>query len=625
MTVSTQENIVKYQGNPSTTVYQIPFRWLEDTDINIKKQLQDGTVEVLTYLTDYTLTGENDEHGGYATFTVAPLETDTIVIQRIVPYTQETDYEENEIFPADSHEEALDKLTMEVQQLAEESSRSLKISVFSTVDPEDVINHVERVYKSIDNIDGVAKDLPNVDTVAENINSVNTTARDIDSVVTTATNIEDVKTVAQNKASLNITAANISNVNTVAKDITNVITTAASIESVNTNATNIVDINTNAANIGSINQVAEIRNNVTLVALNNRKVTTVADNMDNITTVVDNITDINNAHANAQEAKQSAANAKQSELNAKESETNAASSEDKAKVSETNAKQSENSSKEWSDKAKYYYEHSQTLGDIVQLTPTVPVKTVTFEKKCSEKQFLSIYVDRVKLLPEEYTLAEDGMSVTLTQEVTDNVPVEVSYMVGMSNTVAEDLQKEIAGIAAKVSSTAVTIDTDQTITANKNFTGTVTVTTQPNTDSSTKVATTEYVKNVLDEASPTNMVTTDTVQTITGSKTFDKNLTVSGNVNEGTTTTSKVNRITIKNDGLLFNAEAAEEATSEISITDVNNVPVCILSCTQKQGETLADFNIKLRDKNGNWVKKIQTVKTLPSVLDSRVIYFVEE
>lgn len=292
MTVSTQENIVKYQGNPSTTVYQIPFRWLEDTDINIQKQLQDGTVEVLTYLTDYTLTGENDEHGGYATFTVAPLATDTIVIQRVVPYTQETDYEENEVFPADSHEEALDKLTMEVQQLAEESSRALKISVFSTVDPEDVINHVERVYESIDNIDTVSKDLPNVDIVADNIDSVNTVAEDIDSVITTATNVEDVKTVAQNKASLNITAANIADVNTVAKDITSVKTTADNIEDVKTNATNITDINTNAVNIGSINQVADIRNNVTLVALNNKKVTTVAENIDNVNVVANNITNV---------------------------------------------------------------------------------------------------------------------------------------------------------------------------------------------------------------------------------------------------------------------------------------------------------------------------------------------
>lgn len=292
MTVSTQENIVKYQGNPSTTVYQIPFRWLEDTDINIQKQLQDGTVEVLTYLTDYTLTGENDEHGGYATFTVAPLATDTIVIQRVVPYTQETDYEENEVFPADSHEEALDKLTMEVQQLAEESSRALKISVFSTVDPEDVINHVERVYESIDNIDTISKDLSNVDIVADNIDSVNTVAEDIDSVITTATNVEDVKTVAQNKASLNITAANIADVNTVAKDITSVKTTADNIEDVKTNATNITDINTNAVNIGSINQVADIRNNVTLVALNNKKVTTVAENIDNVNVVANNITNV---------------------------------------------------------------------------------------------------------------------------------------------------------------------------------------------------------------------------------------------------------------------------------------------------------------------------------------------
>ena len=270
MTVSTQENIVKYQGNPSTTVYQIPFRWLEDTDINIKKQLQDGTVEVLTYLTDYTLTGENDEHGGYATFTVAPLETDTIVIQRIVPYTQETDYEENEIFPADSHEEALDKLTMEVQQLAEESSRSLKISVFSTVDLDSVINEIERVYDSTDNIDIVANNINDVNTVADNIANVNTVGGDIDSVVTTATNINDVKTVAQNKASLNITAANINDIKTVSSIKDDVPTVADNSANITTVGTNISAVNTAAANIEAIqnapNQAISAQNSATQAA-----------------------------------------------------------------------------------------------------------------------------------------------------------------------------------------------------------------------------------------------------------------------------------------------------------------------------------------------------------------------
>lgn len=504
MTVSTQESIIRYKGNPSTKVYQIPFRWLEDTDIIIQKQDAAGNIELLTYLTDYTLTGEGQEQGGYVTFVAPFLTTDTIVIQRVVPYTQETDYEENEIFPADSHEAALDKLTMEVQQLAEESSRALKINVFSTVDPEDVVNHVERVYQSVDNIDAVSKDLPNVDVVAENIDAVKNTGNNIQSVITASDNIDSIKKVTSSAAAISITAANIEDVKTTAKNINSVKTTSDNIADIKTNATNITDINTNAANIGSIKQVADIRNNVTLVALNNRKVTTVADNIDNvnavannasnINTVASNITDINNAQSNAQIAKDSA----------------------------ISAKTSENNAKDWADKAEDFYNKSETLGDYVQITltptPENPISTVTFEKKCSEKQFLSIWVDRVKLLPSEYTLAPDGMSVTLSQPVSSSVPLEVDYFVGMSNTVAEDLQQQINDITAGSLKDAVTTNTDQIITGNKSFTGTITAITQPNTDNSINVATTAYVKNVLDEASPTNMVTTDTKQLITAVK-----------------------------------------------------------------------------------------------------------
>lgn len=489
MTVSTQESIIRYKGNDDTTVYQIPFRWLEDTDIIIQKQDAAGNVELLTYLTDYTLTGETEEHGGYVTFVAPFLTTDTIVIQRVVPYTQETDYEENEIFPADSHEAALDKLTMEVQQLAEESSRALKINVFSTVDPEDVVNHVERVYQSVDNIDAVSKDLPNVDIVAENIDAVKNTGNNIQSVITASDNIDSIKKVTSSAAAISITAANIEDVKTTAK--------------------NINDVKTVVTNIVNVNKVA--------------------NNEENINTVVNNIVDINNASANAQSAKTSAQQAKQSETNAKSSaaaakisEDNAKASETSANKSETNAKVSENNAKDWADKAEDFYNKSETLGDYVQitLTPTDPISKVTFEKKCTEKQFLSIWVDRVKLLPSEYTLASDGMSVTLSQPVS-GVPLEVDYFVGMSNTVAEDLQQQINDITAGSLKDAVTTNTDQIITGNKSFTGTITATTQPNTDNSINVATTAYVKNVLDEASPTNMVTTDTNQTITGRKIFN--------------------------------------------------------------------------------------------------------
>lgn len=292
MTISTQDSKVNYQGNGQTTVFQIPFPFLENEQIYVQKKDAEGNLINYTYGTDYTVTGAGEENGGSVTLNVAPEQGSTISIYRDVPLTQEVDYRENEIFPAETHEEALDKLTMEVQQIQEQLDRSVKVDRFSDVDPDIIVKEIERVYDSTDNIDIVANNINDVNTVADNIAVVNTVAGDIDSVVTTATDIEDVKTVSQNKASLNITAANIADVNTVAKDITSVKTTAESIEDVKTNATNITDINTNAANIGSINQVADIRNNVTLVALNNKKVTTVAENIDNVNVVANNITNV---------------------------------------------------------------------------------------------------------------------------------------------------------------------------------------------------------------------------------------------------------------------------------------------------------------------------------------------
>ncbi|WP_246013195.1 hypothetical protein [Pigmentiphaga humi] len=49
----------------------------------------------------------------------APPSGDTLILERIVPPTQETTYQENDPFPAKSHERALDKLTMIDQQVEE--------------------------------------------------------------------------------------------------------------------------------------------------------------------------------------------------------------------------------------------------------------------------------------------------------------------------------------------------------------------------------------------------------------------------------------------------------------------------------------------------------------------------
>ena len=270
MTISTQDSKVNYQGNGQTTVFQIPFPFLENNQIYVQKKDAQGNLINYTYATDYTVTGAGEENGGSVTLNVAPEQGSTISIYRDVPLTQEVDYRENEIFPAETHEEALDKLTMEVQQIQEQLDRSFKVDRFSDVDLDSVINEIERVYDSTDNIDIVANNINDVNTVADNIANVNTVAGDIDSVVTTATNINDVKTVAQNKASLNITAANITDVKTVSSIKDDVPTVANNSANITTVATNISDVNTAASNIAAIqdapNQAASAQNSATQAA-----------------------------------------------------------------------------------------------------------------------------------------------------------------------------------------------------------------------------------------------------------------------------------------------------------------------------------------------------------------------
>ena len=159
MTISTQDSKVNYQGDGQTTVFQVPFPFLENNQIYVQKKDAEDNLINYTYGTDYTVTGAGEENGGSVTLNVAPEQGSSISIYRNVPLTQEVDYRENEIFPAETHEEALDKLTMEVQQIQEQLDRSFKVDRFSDVDLDNVINEIERVYDSTDNIDIVANSI----------------------------------------------------------------------------------------------------------------------------------------------------------------------------------------------------------------------------------------------------------------------------------------------------------------------------------------------------------------------------------------------------------------------------------------------------------------------------------
>ena len=97
--------------------------------------LQTGTETTKTITTHYTVSGAGNTNGGSVTFTSGniPANGETVVLRRNVPQTQAIDYIANDPFPAETHEEGLDRATMTTQQVQEELDRSIKLSRTNTM------------------------------------------------------------------------------------------------------------------------------------------------------------------------------------------------------------------------------------------------------------------------------------------------------------------------------------------------------------------------------------------------------------------------------------------------------------------------------------------------------------
>jgi hypothetical protein len=135
MTVSSTTVKNSYSGNSSTTVFAYSFKIFADSDLQVIIRSSTGAETTKTLTTHYTVSGAGDASGGNVTFTSGntPATGETVVIRRGVPQTQAIDYIANDPFPAESHEEGLDRATMTTQQVQEELDRSIKLSRTNTM------------------------------------------------------------------------------------------------------------------------------------------------------------------------------------------------------------------------------------------------------------------------------------------------------------------------------------------------------------------------------------------------------------------------------------------------------------------------------------------------------------
>jgi len=135
MTVVSEQKKNQYNCDGSQTVFPYTFLILSDTHLLVVHRDEDGNETVLSLGTDYSVSDVGNPSGGNVTTVATYPVLTTLTITRNVPATQETDYIENDIFPADSHEKALDKLTMIVQEVIEKIGRAILGSI-TDIDPD---------------------------------------------------------------------------------------------------------------------------------------------------------------------------------------------------------------------------------------------------------------------------------------------------------------------------------------------------------------------------------------------------------------------------------------------------------------------------------------------------------
>ena len=119
MTVSSTTTKVSASGDGSTAAFNYTFKIFADSEMEVIIRSSTGTETTKTLTTHYNVSGAGNDSGGTVTFTSGniPASGETVVLRRKLALTQGTDYVENDPFPANSHEDGLDRLTFITQGL----------------------------------------------------------------------------------------------------------------------------------------------------------------------------------------------------------------------------------------------------------------------------------------------------------------------------------------------------------------------------------------------------------------------------------------------------------------------------------------------------------------------------
>lgn len=172
----------KYIGNGATTQFSVGFPYIDTDFIHVYIKRADSDQEEVN-TTDWEWVNETTIRFPATGSSEAILaDGEVLVVQRETPTESEFTFaNQKRLFPEDVMK--ADDLEMQIlQEQARDLARAIKVEPTSPVDPEELVNEVERMYQSIDNIDTVAQNISDVNNVSDNMQDVNDCAENMEDI-----------------------------------------------------------------------------------------------------------------------------------------------------------------------------------------------------------------------------------------------------------------------------------------------------------------------------------------------------------------------------------------------------------------------------------------------------------
>jgi hypothetical protein len=141
MTLDSTVSRVQYEQSGAATEWPVPFKFPAADDLVVIKTTG-GTDTTLILDTDYSVTGAGADEGGTVTISPAVANGTFVTIYRVLDLDQPTQLSTAGGWYPNVHEAVFDRLAMQIQQVQEEVSRSVKVGVTSAETPDDLMEEL---------------------------------------------------------------------------------------------------------------------------------------------------------------------------------------------------------------------------------------------------------------------------------------------------------------------------------------------------------------------------------------------------------------------------------------------------------------------------------------------------